>query len=396
MILRTGALLVASELHFIWLDLAHRSAFETGALPPMNVLFVSDTPLAETAFRDGSIRYRCFHMAEALQAAGHLADVTTLDHLDLVNLSRYDVVSVLRPTASRKLLKVLEQCNKRGIRTVADIDELEFDPDVASESPKLLLKDQTLATVRAMFLRQQLALKHFDEVSAATEELARARRVQDPSQAIYVAPNGLSNFWLSCNDQINLNNPTIKRISFFSDVSGVEKDFDEASVAINRILKKKPDSELNVVGPLDLSSSGIENARVIRGAWNDFMNVPRELTKTWVNIAPLQNTRINYAKAHTQFIESAAFGVPIICSPTADLKRHSVDGLHLVETTEQWLEAFDALSDKQYYESCQKALQTYAREHCLATHSVQTLIDRWTTNREITEDESFTSLSAAN
>jgi len=362
----------------------------------MNVLFVSDTRSTTTSYRDGSIRYRCFHMAEALQAAGHLADVTALDSLDLANLSRYDVLSVHRPTASRKLLKVLEHCHKLDIRTVADIDELEFDPDVASESPKLLLEDQTMATVRASFLRQQLALKHFDEVSVATEELARARRVQNPSQPIYVAANGLSNFWLSCNDQIKLGHPTVKRISFFSDVNGVEKDFDEASVAINRVLKKKPDSELNVIGPLDLSSSGIETARVIRGQWHDFMNVPRELSKTWVNISPLQNTRINYAKAHTRFIESAAFGVPIICSPTADLKRHNVAGLHLAENTEQWLEAFEALSDRAYYESCQKALHPYAREHCLATHSVQTLIDRWTANREITEDETFTSLSAAN
>jgi len=361
----------------------------------MNVLFVSDTRFTHTPYRNGSIRYRCYHVAEALQAAGYLADVTSLDNIELVNLSRYDVVSVHRPSANPKLLKLLERCAKLGIRTVADVDVLEFDPSLAAESPKCQLKNSTVASIRATFMRHRLALQHFDEVSVATEELARARRAQAPSQPVYVAPNGLSNFWLSCNDKVKVTAPSKKRLSYIAGSRGVEADFAVAEMAIDKFLKKYTDSEFNVVGPLDLSEATLNTSKVVRGAWTDYMNMPDELAQSWVSVSPQNSTAINYAKPHTKFIESAAFGVPIVCSPTSDLKRHDVAGLHLVENTKQWLQAFEALSDKTYYASCQKALYEYARDTCLATHSTQVLIERWSANNESTKDENLTTLSAA-
>lgn len=361
----------------------------------MNVLFVSDTRFTHSPYRNGSTRYRCYHVAEAIQAAGHLADVTSLESIELVNLSRYDVVNVHRPTANPKLHKLLERCESLGIKTVADVDLLGFDPSLAEESTKAQLNSGSIAVVRKEFMRQQVALQSFDEVCVATEELARVRRLQAPNQTVYVAPNGLSNFWLSCNDKIQIQRPTSKRIGYISGSRGGEADFAGAAKFINQFLKKTSDSELHVVGPLNLSDDLIEPSKVTRGAWTDFMNMPSELVKTWVNVAPLSNTSMNYAKPHTKFIESAAFGVPVVCSPTSDLKRHDVPGLHLVENTEQWLQAFEALSDKRYYESCQKALYEYVRDTCLASHSTQALIERWSANNENSKDENLTTLSAA-
>ena len=361
----------------------------------MNVLFVSETRLTHTPYKDGSIRYRCYHMAEALQAAGHIADVTALDNIEFVNLSRYDVVSVHRPSASTKLLKVLERCEKLGIRTVADLDSLEFDPSLAAESPKKALKNRSVNSVRAEFMRQQLALQHFDEACVATEELARARRSQAPWQPVYVAGNGLSNFWLSCNDKINITPPANKRITYISGVKGAETDFSEAADAINQFLTSTPDSELNIIGPLNLDNYSIDSSKVVRGTWTDFMNMPAVLANSWVTVSPKHSTPISYARPHTHFIESAAFGVPTICTPTADLERHEVQGLHLAENTEQWLQAFDALSDKEYYASCQESLKNYARNNCLASQQAQVLIERWSASNEESKDENLTTLSAA-
>lgn len=367
----------------------------TGTETPMNVLFVSETRFTHTPYRDGSTRYRCFHMAEALQSAGHLADVSTLEAIDLANLSRYDVVSVHRPGTSKKLLSVLERCSKHGIKTVADIDSLEFDPSLAPQSSKCQLRNASPASVRAAFMSQQRSLGFFDEVSVATEALARARRAQDPSQPVYVVPNGLSNYWLSCNDKTKADISESKRISFFSSRSCVEPDFAQASDAVAEFLKESPGAEFNVVGPLDLDGTTIEPSQTVRGAWTDFMNMPAELAKTWISIAPLEKNSINYAKPHTKFIESAAFGVPLVCSPTADLERHNVPGLHLVESKEQWRAAFEELSDKNYYRSCQKELQEYVRDCCLANHSAMTLIEQWSANPETSNDETVTTLSAA-
>ena len=361
----------------------------------MNVLFISETHFTETPFRDESTRYRCYHMAEGLHAAGFLADVTTLEALNLVSLSRYDVVSVQQPTASRKLLSLLERCQQLNIRTVADLDALEFDPTLAKDSPKSRLKNNSLAQVRASFMRQSLALQHFDEVCVATTELARARRAIAPSQLVFVAPNGLSNFWLAGNDFINTASSSQKRIGFFADSRGRSAEFATAASALKTYLQASPDHELYIVGPLTIPDNQLPEAQTVRGAWVDFMDTPRVLSTCQVQISPHLPNSMNYAQPHTKFIEAAAFGIPTISSPTADLERHDVPGLFLAKNHAQWLEGLALFSDETYLQACQKTLYEYARDCCLATMSAQTLIRQWSAKHENHKNETVTRLSAA-
>lgn len=361
----------------------------------MNVLFVSNNRFTHMPYRNESTRYRCYHMAEALQSAGFLADVVALDGVDLINLSRYDVVSVHQPSASRNLLKLLEGCDKLGIRTIADIDALEFEPSLAAESPLCNLKNSSVSQVRGAFMRQKLALQHFDEVSVATNGIGRIRRAQSPTQPIYTAHNGLSNFWLTYNDLIQIKQPNTKRISYLSSSHSFENEFSVAAIAIDQFLSRTENAEFNIIHALDISDKEVEASTTRNSSYTDFMDMPIALSNSWTCVAPLNKSRLNYAKPHTRFIEAAAFGVPTICSPTDDLKQHDVAGLHLVENEEQWLDALEQLSDDRYYAHCQQELYEYARDTCLAKHSVQTLIKQWNANQDQFEDETLTSLSAA-
>ena len=361
----------------------------------MNVLFVSDTRFVQAPYRDGSTRYRCYHMAEGLQAAGYVADVTTLATLNLSNLSRYDVISVHHPIASRKLLAVLERAQKLSIRTVADVDALEFDPALAAESPKSRAKSTSLASVRASFMRHSLALAHFDEVCVATDELARARRAIAPSQPVFVAPNGLSNYWLDSHDQLELKQPEQLRIGFFTERSHMSIEFAQAVKAIDTFLKSSVDSELYLQGPLTIPARQLPDDQLIRGPWKDFIDMPDTIAQCWCTVSPHQPSNINYAQPHTKFIEAAAFGVPTISSPTAQLLEHDVPGLSIAENNEQFLQSLNLLSDKTYHQKCQTALYEYVRDCCLATHSANILIRQWSAKLEKPTNETFTRLSAA-
>jgi len=361
----------------------------------MNVLFVSHTRLVDTPYKDESTRYRCYHMAEGLRAAGYLADVCTLDALSLVNLSRYDIISIHQPQASRKLLTVLERANKLNIKTVADLDCLEFDPLLAAESPKARLNTGSVATVRAAFMRQSLALKHFDEISVATEELARARRAQVPGQPVYVAPNGLSNYWLNSNDHIDIAAPKTKRIGFFSDNRSMSIEFAEAARALSTYLQTTDNSDLYLVGPLTVPPGQLPESQIMRGAWVDFMDLPAALVKCRFKVTPHQSSAFNHAQPHTKFIEAAAFGVPTISSPTAELAKHDVPGLYIAQNNEQFLQGLKILSDDTYHQKCQKALYEYSRDCCLATQSADVLIRQWSAKHEEAENETLTRLSAA-
>lgn len=360
----------------------------------MNVLFVSESRFSQAPFRDTSARYRCYHMAEALHALGYLADVTTLDDLHVANLSRYDVLCVQQPTASRKLLNVLDRAQKLKIRTVADLDALEFDPLLAAESPKSQLEEHSVATTRAAFMRKSLALQHFDEVCAATEELARARRVMAPSQPVYVVPNGLSNFWLSSHDHIQIKPSQLHRIAYFSDNRCMNSEFEVCASSVKQYLEVSRNRELFVIGPLVVSHEDFPAAQINRGEWIEHMSLPQSLTQCRVSLAPHKDNRINNAQPHTRFIEAAAFGVPTISSPTTELLEHDVPGLIIAHDETQWLAGLEALADDEFYRHSQQALYDYAREHCLAEHSAQILIRQWSVSNESINNENTTRLSA--
>jgi len=343
----------------------------------VNVLFLSDARFTHAPYRDGATRYRCYHVAEAMQQAGHLTDVSTLDAFDLKCVSRYDVISVRNPRASKKLTALLERCDAQNISTVADLDELAFDPAFADKTPMAMDHTNSLDDIRSAFMRQAMALKQFDALTVATEELARQRRVKDPSQPVHVVRNGLSEFWLSRNAHIKSTKPGNLRMNYLSGMRSPQSNFTIAAEALKKFMRSHNDAELLVVGALQMEKIGLPESRLIRAAWIDFMDLPALLQNTWISVDPLVNNEYNRAKPHTRFIESAAFGVPLISTPTVDLEQHDVPGLFLVNDEREWLDAFNALSDLDYYAQCSQALREYARDCCMAGNYVNDLVANW-------------------
>jgi len=356
----------------------------------VNVLFLSDARFTHAPYRDGATRYRCYHVAEAMQHVGHLTDVSTLDAFDLKCVSRYDVISVRNPRASKKLTALLDRCDAKNVRTVADLDELAFDPAIAHETPMAMDQTYSLNDIRTAFMHQAMALKQFDELTVATEELARQRRVKDPSQPVHVVRNGLSDFWLSRNEHIKSTKPGNLRMNYLSGMRSPQSNFSMAAQALKKFMKNHNDAELLVVGALQMDKIGLPESRLIRAAWLDFMDLPALLQNTWISVDPLVDSEYNRAKPHTRFIESAAFGLPLISTPTVDLQQHDVPGLFLVKDEHEWLDALNALSDLDYYAQCSQALREYARDCCMAGNFVDNLVANWHNPFEGFEINEFT------
>lgn len=343
----------------------------------MNVLYLTTTRFVSAPFRDASTRYRCYHPAEALREAGHLSDVSTVADFDLRNLDRYDVVCVLRPSMDRKLLRMLELCDSQGIRTVADVDDLIFDPSLAAHSPMAVNGQAPVAQVRNAFSRHAQIMKQFNDVSTATSMLASAWKACNPMQRVYVVPNGLSRFWLDRNHRVTGNGYDARRITYLPGSRSHDRDFASISSVIEQYLTEVNNAELMVVGSLTLDESAFPKGRISRGRWTEYINLPRIIANSWVTIAPLVNTRFNRAKSHIKFIESAAFGIPLICSPNDDLLRHQAPGLLIAETPTAWRNALESLCDRAYYEQCASQLREYVRDGCMASHGVADLRRYW-------------------
>ncbi len=326
--------------------------------------------------------------------SGHLADVCSLEQLDIRTLGRYDVVSVSRPQANRRLLTLLARCGQLGIHTVADIDDLIFVPELADQSMLVTEGHASSDNVRASYTRHKLALQHFDEVTVSTHELARYRREQAPTQSIHVLANGLSQYWLDRNSLLSKAHPSKpKQLIYISGKRSQGQDLDSVKANITAFLHQHENSELSVTGAIQLDDWELTNEKLSQAVWADPMDLPLRICQGWANIAPYLNTPENKAKSHISFIESAAFGVPSICSPIDDITQHDVPGLLIADTEQQWNDALEKLLDATYYEKAQSALLHYAKEHCTAYVATQETLQRWLALNEQSENENFTALS---
>lgn len=353
----------------------------------MNVLFLHGSRFLSAPWRDGSTRYRCYHLAEALQRMGHIADVCHLQTCNLSTLSRYDVVSVLRPYPSRKLDRLRRHCQAQGIRFVADVDDLVFVPNLAGQSPSVLNGQAIESAVRRRFQSQADTLQSFDEITVATKPLADAWQANSQHPPVTVVPNGLTDSWLArpgLRKSGATSSDATLHITYLPGTHSHDHDFAEITDVLAETLNKYPQAILMIVGALAIDESRFPAARVQRAAWTDYQNLPALIESSSITIAPLADTPFNQAKSHIKFIESAAFGTPVICSPNADLCRHDTAGLHIAHNEQAWYSALDTLlsnATTHNTDDTADSLRHYARKHCRAHSSASTLIEHWSALR---------------
>ena len=119
----------------------------------MRILFVTHADLAIRPYGDGSTRYRCFNVAEVAQGYGCSATVMQMDDVHRSDLGQYDVISWLRPEASRKFMRLINRAKQLGIRCIADVDDLIFDPELAEFSPAVVNAQSTQSSIRKRYSR---------------------------------------------------------------------------------------------------------------------------------------------------------------------------------------------------------------------------------------------------
>lgn len=293
-------------------------------------------------WRDGSTRYRCYHIAEALHKLGHIADVCSMNEVRLDRLERYNVVSVLRPHLSKALDQLLKQCRRLGILTIADVDDLIFVPKYSSQSPSVINNQATEFSIRSQFRRNLRAMLSFDEISVSTEPLAEHWLQESGIDNVTVVPNGLSRRWLNTPvkrmDSVGLEKKTI---TYLPGSNSHNKDFAEITNILCDTLKSYKDVKLLIIGSLQLDERMFPANQLIRSRWVDYFKLPQIITDSTVTLAPLVPSPFTNAKSHIKYIESAAFGTPAICSPNHDICRHNSSSLHIAETGEDWNKALE-------------------------------------------------------
>lgn len=362
----------------------------------MNILYLSNTRFAKTPYRDGSTRYRCYHYAEELLRHRHVADVGVIEDTDPQIIERYDAVVVLRPTLDRRLERILDACRDARVTLVADFDDLIFNPEFASASPIVLNRQATVEQIQSVYQRHLDALQCFDKVTVATQELAwKVKDVAPHAQVLHLA-NGLSRFWLDYNRHVSKpDTDSCRDIIYMPGTRSHDLDFSEVQSVLAQTVNSSAKLRCKIIGALEVDSNLFDEDKLLRGSWIDYFSLPKAIADSYVSIAPLAQTAFNQCKSHIKFIESAAFGTPVICSNCPDASQHQVDGLSIVNSAEEWTEQLQRYNDPEYYQHCSDALQTYARKHCMAQNSVSKFIELIENSNTTSDHEDIITISKA-
>ncbi len=334
----------------------------------MNILYISHSLNSDMHYQDASVRYRCFNPAEVLSNHNITADVTTIDRVSLKIIERYDVLIFHRPAIGKKLEKLVNKAKQLRRVMIADYDDLIFNPNYAEQSPGFLNNQYLLNSIKASFKKRFDALSLFDRFSVSTNPLAAEIKKIRPSSDIAVIHNYLSDTWFHDNNLSDNKSHEGRRITYLPGSSSHHHDFKVVEDLLSRYLSDKPDVTLRIVGPLSFDMEKFNKNQLELMPLVPYPLLPGLINDSWVTIAPFAKNIFNNCKSGLKYFESAAFGIPVISSPIDDMRRFKSDSLHLADTCDEWLNAFDLLSDKTYYDRCTASGKNHVIETCLASN----------------------------
>ena len=293
----------------------------------MRVLFVSCVPLDHAV-----TRYRCTHLAEALKAAGHTADITWIG-APIIRID-HDIVVLHRICANGEGNALADAVQRAGATLVYGADDLVFStfaPNVPDE-------------VMAFSELHNAMLRRADKVLVSTQFLAGA--------ACEITPNVdvIGNF--PGEEQLGAPLPTSDpgapfTVAYFSGSKTHDADLASIEAPLAAFLSENWERvRFRVVGPVTIpkavEKSGATIERLTSVPWTELSAL---IAGCHVNLAPLAPNPLNDGKSAIKWQEAGLARVPTIASPVGEFSQaidHGKDGL-LCATEDEWLAALNFL-----------------------------------------------------
>jgi glycosyltransferase involved in cell wall biosynthesis len=133
-----------------------------------------------------------------------------------------------------------------------------------------------------------------------------------------------------------------RAITYFSGTRTHDRDFAVAVPALQKLLVRRDDLVLRVVGPVSLPA-GID--RVERHDRVPFARYAQLVRESYVNLAPLEDTPYNRCKSAVKVLEAGVLGIPTVVSPIGEYLRVGTRGVLFAHGPEEWLERIEFACD---------------------------------------------------
>jgi len=265
-------------------------------------------------------RYRCHHVREQLQLFGVGCEVHSItDPRVMMLLPEYKLVILHRVAYDQWVERVIDTAHTAyGATVLCDIDDLVFQPELDRWIHALqTMPPGEQALFREGMQRYRRTLELCDGLLAATEPIAEAARCM--GKPAWIHRNALSLEMLALSEQAYSQRvPTKEKvvIGYASGTRTHNRDFAEVEVALERILQTYPQTELWIIGYLDLDVRWDEwGERIKRIPFMPWRQLPRTLASLDINLAPLEmHNPFCASKSELKYFEAAAVGVPTVAS----------------------------------------------------------------------------------
>lgn len=306
--------------------------------------------------------YRVVRYAEAAAAAGADARVMAIEDAQthLVDVSRAELVVIWRAAWDDRVDAVVRTARASGAKVLFDVDDLMFDPELATIRVIDGIRSQGMAEkpVQEFFERVRATLFNADVCTAPTASLAQ--RMRRPSEKpVFILPNGfdagtLEVSRMAVRSRRRTASDKIIRIGYATGSRTHQRDFSLVAGPISRVLRSHPECCLVLFRRdgqeiLDVSEFPEFVDLMAQIEWRPFVplaELPAEIARFDINLAPLEAANpFCEAKSELKFVEAALAGVPTIASPTEPFRQAIQDGVtgFLASTPEEWCEAIERL-----------------------------------------------------
>jgi glycosyltransferase involved in cell wall biosynthesis len=354
------------------------------SLGPVVTQAVSSKRVAIFAFTEPRqcFRYRVDHKLQQLAANG--IEAQWFDANDPRRLrdqaSRFGSVIFFRVPGAPEIYELIEYCNRLGIQTIYEVDDLIIDPDnyppplesmgglVTKEEWGRFVLDPILLAGAARACSYGIG-----STEKITNELAKLVR----TGIAFTHRNGFLEADYAPVQAETRHAPHPGRITIFygsGSRSHTGNFYNGAAQAIVAIMQRHPSVDLQIVGPLTLDKSFESfGARVKRAepiaVFRDYLKV---LARADINIAPLDGSAFADAKSEIKWMEAALVGVPSVVSRSSnyeDVVHEGVDGL-LASNQAEW---YDALNKLVRDASVRRAMAAAAQRTVTAKYNEETM-----------------------
>jgi hypothetical protein len=341
-------------------------------LNSLRFAFVACNKNPQRFMQDPSFIYRCDNLALALRSQGH--QTTLLHYTQLSGNAQYDVVIFHRPNYRFGFNWKIKQLQKNGTVTIADVDDLIFHTDWAAVSPGVVNPLVSFKQTEKYFAANAKALAAFKYLTTSTLPLAEKLSQQLPDAKVLLVPNTVHISWYQQEKVDNLESAESAespRLTYFPGTRSHDRDFATIAAPLAEFLHQYPAIELHITGVLDCTLS-CRPGQLVQHQKQPFSQYSQHVSRSWVNLAPLEATEFNWHKSALKAIEASYFNSPTLATPIPDMQRLAHCGAILVTSENDWFSQLSNLTTPSYYQQHSAQL----RQRLLTTDCIEQQAER--------------------